>query len=246
MIRKPSNYLPALLTVFAISMTGCATTSNRDGSAASDPIDINYEVKPGDRLGDIALRLTGEIRNWETIAARNEISNPRTLAVGKVIVIPGELLQPVYPIDVEEDVPQATPSVIADNKALAPPVTTGNGVSIVRGRGAPVGEPAQDTANISMSAVTVNRSFELQPINEPPQEESGEPHYDSQAPQVRVSGTYFPKGIYDQPANYARLISRAAPGTLFRLDSEINDWYKIVTDQGIGYIRQRDSALVDQ
>lgn len=244
MSRKTSNLIPLLFVVCAIGVTGCAIITDRHG-ATSDPADVSYEVKRGDRLGDISLRLTGEIGNWEAIAERNEIADPRTLAVGQVIVIPGELLQPVNPGNSEGDAQQASPSVTADNATLTPPVTTGNGVSIVGGRGTPERVPAQDAANITMSAVTVNRSFKLQPIDEPLVENGDEPHYDSKEPQIRVNGTYFPKGIYDQPTNYARLISRAAPGTLFSLDSEINDWYKIVTEQGIGYIRQSDSALVD-
>lgn len=277
MTRKTSKTAISLSMLLAFGLNGCAAISpEKHAPPAAEPLaDISYQVENGDRLGDIALRLTGKVSNWQAIAARNDISNPRTLAIGKVLIIPGDLIEVENPltVSVTADTEQApgTPnrfsakssdnavysaeastaseSDLAGNStaahtASAPPVTTGAGVSVVRGQSVQDTASAEDPVDITVSAVTINRTFDLEPIDEPLITDQADQQYDSEQPRIKVTGTYYPKGVYSQPANYSPLMGRAAPGTIFKLDSEVNDWYKIITDQGIGYIRQSDSSLV--
>ena len=46
-----------------------------------------YTVKPGDTLWDIACRFYGDGTAWRTLAANNNIADPKKLAVGKVLVL---------------------------------------------------------------------------------------------------------------------------------------------------------------
>lgn len=245
MIEKTSKNAILLVAVLAFASTGCATVSvDTLATPAADIADSTYEVEQDDRLSEIALRLTGESSNWNIIAARNNITDPRALAVGTVLIIPGELFENKATVAARDTENTAQVVDITDLSALAPRVTTGAGVSVLQGHSAPDLSTVKDSADITVSAVTINRTFDLQPIEQALETDHTSQRYDSAAPQIRVTGTYYPKGVYEQPANYARLIGRAAPGTLFELDNEINDWYKIITDQGIGYIRSSDSAIV--
>ena len=278
MTRKSSNTAISIAMLLAFGLTGCATIGvDEHVIPAADPLaeraDLTYQVKDGDQLSGIALRLTGAISNWQAIATRNGISNPRTLAVGQVLIIPSELLLDVNSLpddsvssttqNLDTAKAQSLQSTAPDSKTATavtgsdtavnstgtravspPPVTTGHGVSVLRGLTALERNSAEDSADITLSAVNINRTFDLHPIEYPLATDPNDLRYDSTAPLIKVTGTYYPKGVYENPANYSRLIGRAAPGSLFQLDNEINDWYKIITDQGIGYIRRSDSTLV--
>ena len=237
---KNTGKISALL--LAIAVSGCAVTNTGQGNGISveQNTQVIYDVKPGDRLSNIALRLTGDASNWQTIAQRNGIADPRTLKAGDAIIIPNELLDKLFQINRDSDRQPAVDAVqVAGNRRTTFPVTTGNGVSVVYGNSTtkPQIMPA------SVYQVDINRSFDLQPFIRT-FSGNGPQRFDSAAPQIRVVGTYYPKGIYAQPANYARLVSRVPPGTVFELDSLVNDWFKILTDEGVGYIRQSDGALI--
>lgn len=243
-IKTSKSFLPVIV-LLTFGLTGCATTGTKP-TADTNAVagwEISYQVLPGDRLGGIAERFTGRFDNWKAIAEANDITDPRTLAAGQTITIPGSLVKSAKSTTTEQDSDSSVreSSAVASNSRSPISVTTGNGVSIARGRNTAIDE----NAVIAVFPVEVNRSFDLQPLDTPLAQNRTERSYDSAAPQIKVIGTYYPKGIYAEPANYARLIRRAAPGTLFPLESEVNTWYKIMTEEGVGYIRQSDSALID-
>lgn len=187
---------------------------------------ISYTVQNGDGLGRIAEEFTGSIDNWREIANYNNITNPRSLRVGQVIDIPTHLI-PGY----QRPTPtiQSAPIVntpVAQNTTLAVRLQEG-----------------PDIAPVLVSPVNTNRDFSLNPVdpNAPQQPRS----YAGSGTQVKVIGTYYPKGIYTEPAAYSKLIMRVAPGTVFSLDSQVNDWFRIQTDSGTGYIRASDAAVVE-
>ena len=228
--------------ILAIAASGCAVTNTDQNNSISvdQQTQVIYDVKPGDRLSDIALRITGDANNWHTIAQRNGIADPRTLKAYEAIIIPNELLENLVQINPDsEPEPYVKAVHFAGNRQTTLPVTTGRSVSVVYGNSTtkPQIMPA------SVYQVDIDRSFDLQPFVGT-FSGNGPLRYDSEAPQIKVVGSYYPMGIYAQPANYARLVSRVAPGTLFELDSVVNDWYKILTEEGVGYIRRSDGALI--
>ena len=46
-----------------------------------------YTVKKGDTLWDIACRFYGDGTKWGSIAAKNGVTNPRKLQIGKVLTL---------------------------------------------------------------------------------------------------------------------------------------------------------------
>ena len=239
---KNTGKLSALL--LAIAVSGCAVTNTAqdNGISVEQHPQVTYDVKPGDRLSDIALRLTGDASNWQTIAQRNGIANPKTLKAGDALIIPNELLDNLVQINRDSARQPAAKAVhVASNRRTTTlPVTTGNGVSVAHGYY--IAKPQIMPA--SLFRVNINRSFDLKPFDAKVFSGKGPLRYDSEAPQIRVVGTYYPKGVYAQPANYARMVGRVAPGTVFELDRIVNEWYKILTDEGEAYIRQTDGALI--
>ncbi|MFK7860919.1 MAG: LysM peptidoglycan-binding domain-containing protein [Granulosicoccus sp.] len=243
MTKTTSSRLSPVIVFLLLCVNGC-TTSVKAPPAEDRAIkqEVVYEVKRGDQLGSIAERVTGQFYQWSAIAAHNGISDPRTLAEGQILRIPIALVKPELRSPIE---PDATTTVrekpsLGDRASSPISVTPGNAVSVT---GA-ASSSTDYSSDITVSSIKVNRSFELEPLDTSMTSDS-EPGDRTVAPRIKVSGTYFPKGIYQGPADYARLIQRAAPGTIFPLERKVNDWYKIVTDEGVGYIRESDSLLIE-
>jgi len=224
---------------------GCAAPAPRGDASpevfedVGDIADVSYTVQRGDRLGDIAREFTGDVSLWEEIAASNGIVDPRSLRAGSVLLIPAELIpghaERSEPVAVRDPMPARR--VPTDAPAAVTP-----------------GLAVRQAAPVELSPVDVNRRFELSPIDEratPAGSGDGRgarldfPGIDAPGGrQVKVIGSYFPKGIYAQPATYSKLLMRVAPGTLFELDAEVGDWYGVVTSEGVGYLRDGDGRVV--
>ncbi len=239
MTKSTSTLRISICALIALAATGCATTNpttSAPEAAHVAPESYTYQVKPGDRLSDIALSITGNIADWKSIASFNGIDDPRSLAAGDTLVIPNDLLPESlsHKAKTHDSVAQ-----VAANTRSPLSVPTGNSVSVAR-------TTKVSNEQIAVFPVSVNRSFNLQPIVKRSDKQgisASNSQYDSLPPTVTVLGTYYPIGVYAEPANYSQLVKRVAPGTQFQLHSEVNDWYKIVTEDGYGYIRQSDSVF---
>lgn len=226
--------LPMLLVVTACGSTPDTRTGALQESVPYEVTEdynsgvIRYTVQRGDGLGSIAEEFTGQTSNWKEIADYNNISNPRRLREGAVIEIPTELI-PGY------NRPDPVP-VIQTEPISSSPVPQTSSLAVRR-------DDAADIAPVVITPIKTNRDFELNPID--PNETQQPRTYTGTGTQIKVIGSYYPKGIYTEPAAYSKLIMRVAPGTVFSLDSQVNDWYKIQTESGIGYIRTNDAAIVE-
>jgi LysM repeat protein len=58
------------------------------GPAASAPQQRRYTVKAGDTLSGISQAMYGTTLRWRDIAAANNVTDPRKLQIGQVLVIP--------------------------------------------------------------------------------------------------------------------------------------------------------------
>lgn len=228
----------ASLACALVLLQGCAISPMEPAVSASstqsDISEILHRVRPHERLGDIAIQYTGSAANWENIARYNGISNPRLLRVGAMIAIPSSLVLRQDPLNLADTATKKELQLVA---ASRPNVTTTTTSTLAVKR-----SMSQKSTNVLLESDRTNRAFELSPIKAPrltSQAQSKEP-----ALKVQVVGTYYPKGIYGQPANYSTLVMRAAPGTLFELEHLANGWYKIVTAKGIGYLRKDDGKVV--
>lgn len=233
------NYKSLLAIVpLTVALVSCGSTPERIDESVTDDVPyevsedyntgvIRYTVQRGDRLGTIAQEFTGQSSNWRKIAEHNNISNPRRLYEGAILEIPTELI-PGY------QRPSTVPVIQAEPVASTPVAPTSS-LAVRR-------NDVAEVATVIVTPINTNRDFELNPIDE----NAPKPvqNYTGSGAQIKVVGTYYPKGIYTEPAAYSKLIMRVAPGTLFSLDSQVNDWYKITTSSGTGYIRTTDAAIV--
>ena len=211
------------LSVAATLLHGCAAVPGEAprAEAADPPRALSYTVRSGDRLGDIAVAMTGKLAHWREIAAHNGIDDPRALRVGTVLEIPPELLP---------DTAEAAEAVDAAASAAAdtPELPDAS---------------AADAPSVTVAPVRTNRDFELSPMS---LRAGAAGASAALAPRrIRVLGSYYPKGVYAEPASYSRLLMRVAPGTVFELEDEFDDWYGVVTERGVGYLRRADGLVLD-
>lgn len=191
---------------------------------------IRYTVQRGDSLGDISREYTGTSSNWREIAELNGIDNPRQLREGMILEIPTGLI-PGY------EAPSTTTSTttslpIAETQAQN--VAQTSALAVRR-------DNTAEVAPVVVTPINTNRDFELNPI----QAGTNQPQsFAGVGQQIKVIGSYYPKGIYTEPAPYSRLIMRVAPGSKFSVTDEVNGWYKIDTQSGTGYIRTSDAEII--
>lgn len=248
--NKTSSIALILIGMLTLILQGCATSGNNgsplEPSGNDLPEDLQYTVKKGDLLGDISLTITGKMSSWKEIAAYNEITDPRTLKIGTVLLVPASLLPATQSRAIEAELteqrsPKSQSIAAASNSSTGGSITATNALAVVQGGVT----PENSQADVVIQPVTINRSFELNPIEEADLNTVARSEKGLNTPQIKVIGTYFPKGIYKEPASYSTLMMRVAPGTLFQLERQVNDWFKIVTADGIGYLRASDGVIVD-
>jgi len=262
MTHHNNKKIKLLLAVpMIVALTACGSTSEQrseaapiiaDGSAPYEVTEdyesgiISYTVQRGDGLGSIAEEFTGQSSNWRELARYNNISNPRHLREGAILEIPTDLI-PGY--QRPNRTPIVEPELIVDP---APIVETESIISSPAQQTSPLPQTSSlavrrdsfgEVAPVIVTPANTNRDFQLNPIdpNAPVQPRT----FTGSGAQIKVVGSYYPKGIYTEPAAYSKLIMRVAPGTVFSLDSQLNDWYKIQTNAGTGYIRTSDAAIVE-
>jgi len=221
----------AVLSIAAL-LPACATTSDDHfpSMPTSQAPDIMHKVRPHDSLGDIAYEYTQDASNWEILAQHNNIANSRQLRLGSQIAIPAYLIEQATQYGQAESfgkIPQ-TQLIRVNTSASATP------------RAAV--EPKRQQNEVIVKPVSSNKSFSMSPIDTTVSQQNTVSK--TPAAKVKVLGSYYPKGIYRQPANYSTLIMRVAPGTLFDLEYLANDWYKIKTADGSAYLRADDGKVI--
>jgi len=282
---KPGHNAMLLLMVLAFGLTGCASLTVDEHAPLSvspsrpdsdiERADVIYQVKRNDSLSAIALRLTGKISNWQPIATRNDIDNPRDLDIGKLLIIPAELIEQQdarsqgtiakngQVMDISDfstnglpeiaiyssDGDQSPESDFSGNstalRTTASPAPTLTEAAIGTKHRAQDSVNSEGSSDVMVAAVARNRTFDLLPIERPfSADRIDQRDTLLDVPRIRVTGTYFPKGIYALPVSHSQLVERATPGTYFQLDNALDGWYRIITDRGFAYIRQSDSTLV--
>jgi len=244
MCKLPISYLKRLrakscllAAVCIASVSACSAPAKKPQTTVVDtPYElredytsgvIHYTVRNGDTLHKIASDYTGNGANWQTLSAINKIADADQLMPGTVVRIPSSLI-PGY-----ED--KRVARMNAQNTAPVLAIKTAE---------------TMEVAPVLVTTAKPNREFELKAVDplsprETPTAVSTntDSEYRGAATHVIVVGSYVPQGIYEAPAPYARLMMRASPGSKFVLVSQVNDWFKVETEKGLGFIRTSDAAV---
>lgn len=196
---------------------------------------MTFELESGETLWDFSKRTTGDATNWKQIAAMNGFTEEQAVKVyaGQKIVIAENLVRPE--LSGAMPVPALTDETIAsadtDKKAAdaSAAVLAGNNLD-------------DETQPIKIVEAAFKSDQADAPLTEDTLAENAEKTLsDGTLPsQIMVSGTYYPKAIYNNADFSSSLLMRVSPGTTLQVSRAMGSWFEVETNQGIGYVHQRD------
>ena len=194
-----------------------------------------FELESGETLWDFSKRTTGDATNWKQIAAMNGFTDEQAVKVyaGQKIVIAENLVRPelsgALPVPVATDETVATAEIDKTAADASAAVLAGNNLS-------------DETQPIKIVEAAFKPDTAAAPLTEDTLAENAEETLnDGTLPsQIMVSGTYYPKAIYNNADFSSSLLMRVSPGTTLQVSRAMGSWFEVETNQGIGYVHQRD------
>ena len=98
--------------------------------------------------------------------------------------------------------------------------------------------PGRVQEPVELEAVDINRDFRvLRTYQETRETEQG------QLGLLEIAGESDFRNVYVQPFNHSPLLMRVETGMTFRIEQVLDNWYRISTERGAGYVRSRDVDL---
>ena len=260
---------PATENTGALEITDTFVSSDdsaMDVSVAATPFDL----QDSETLWDFAKRTTGDATNWQAIAAHNNFTDKQAVTVhpGQTIYVPQAMVQDGLGADLpsadaadslainatdtgEELVETAAAELATADTIVTDSVDTASAasadiasdISTVAAAALPLEteatENGDETPDIRIVEATYKTDDTLNPVEA--EEESVTIVQDANIPeQIMVSGTYYPKAIYNDADFSASLLMRVSPGTTLQVSKAMGTWYEVQTDKGVGYVHQRD------
>lgn len=211
-------------------------------TAVTDGPKTGFAVQAGETMWDLAKRTTGDATNWQSIAAANGMTEKEATFVkfGETIDVPNALLKSSTP---------AVETVVAETETATETVLETEPPAIaaaVEAQPQQVEEIVVESAALPAAAEEelkiIPTTFKADPpvVNEVATTEETAVPAASQGKRIMVSGTYYPKAVYNDANFSASLLMRVSPGTELELIKAIGPWYEVRTEQGVGFIHSRD------
>lgn len=224
--------VPTAKAIETVSEIVVADTANAP-ALPTGPL-TSFKVQAGESMWEMARRTTGDATNWKNIAAANNMTPEEAALIkyGQSLEIPNDLLK--TPTE-----GAATPAI-----AVAPVEEVIESVEVAS---APVAvEPAvvEDSAVTAIEDVDslkiVPANFQAEPTVIKSAGEEIPAVATDDADWVMVSGTYYPKAVYNDANFSATLLTRVSPGTKLQVSRAIGPWFEVKTPHGLGYVHSRD------
>ena len=207
-----------------------------------------FEIGPGETLWNFAKRTTGDATNWKSIAAQNNFSEKQATTVypGQSVYVPSDIVKNIDGGIDNSTVATATPAKQAVKvKTAAAPKVNDTDTDALEAAAAVLASSASildDTAPIKI----VEAKFQEEETATVEVEtaalavEAKQQKNDNASQQIMVSGTYYPKAIYNEADFSSSLLMRVSPGTQLSVSKAVGPWYQVMTEKGVGYVHTRD------
>ncbi len=203
-----------------------------------------FTVDQGETLWDLAKRTTGDATNWQAIADQNGFNAKQATLVrqGQTIFIPNSIVKSTKTSVTKAASPQKSqqPEKINDSAVLA--VADDEAIDAASAVLAGTNLNNSDSSiKIVEAKFQISSDNNVQPgdgiINQVPLMLDGS---DTPPQSVMVSGTYYPKAIYNDADFSSSLLMRVSPGTKLLVSKAIGPWLQVSTDKGLGFVHKRD------
>ena len=215
-----------------------------------------FKVLAGESLWFFSERTTGNAANWTKIAQANGMSESEAnnLRFGQTIKVPVDMVidgatagqqqaaaEPTMKQASEKDAALAVADAIQPTESKAPDAK----VTLAAATDKPATGSAADDIKI------VEANFQSEPPKELQlakraddllaKQEAATPAGAEADDAIMVSGTYYPKAIYNEANFSSSLLMRVSPGTKLTVSKAVGPWFEVVTDKGVGYVHSRDT-----
>lgn len=208
-----------------------------------------FEIEPNESLWYFAKRTTGDATNWKAIAAQNNFTEKQAVTVraGQTIFVPKPLIKSDADTVAKVAKPATNEATEATTVAAAQTTlnnTDGEAVEAAAGALASATSILDETQPIKI----VEAKFQADGTAETPAAvdattlaaEASQQLDSNAGQQIMVSGTYYPKAIYNKADFASSLLMRVSPGTQLTVSKAVGPWYEVMTDKGVGYVHTRD------
>ncbi len=202
------------------------------------------KLNPKETLWDFAKRTTGDATNWKVIAGHNNFSEKQAVQVraGQTIMVPEDIVKTDLTVATN-----AVDKVIATPTANATVIASSTDKAAVQASGELISEAAS-LNNAPLFAdetqpITIVEANFSDPSKQPIKIAAEVQNNDVQQPDlnnIMVSGTYYPKAIYNDADFSSSLLMRVSPGTSLKVSQAIGNWFEVETEKGTGYVHKRD------
>ncbi len=213
-----------------------------------------FKLNAGETLWDFAKRTTGDATNWQAIAGQNNFTEKQAVLVraGQTIYVPKEMVRPeldvadntVQKLDVADNTnqtPTNAPEQAVELAAADPTSENANQQAITATSNLLASASALDeTQSIKIVEATFKPDESREPINVESAITDALTSTVGDSEQIMVSGTYYPKAIYNDADFSSSLLMRVSPGTTLQVSKAMGNWFEVTTDKGVGYVHQRD------
>lgn len=219
--------------------------------AASEIPGTPVKLNSGETLWDFAKRTTGDATNWKAIAGHNDFTERQAIIVqaGQTILVPEDLVK--SEVTLASAQPSAKPAISEEARAEVLAAIEKVNQSAINASSELLTEAsslsnAQLFADETQPITIVEANFQTDPSQQPIQIATDEvevvkmPSASPDLSQIMVSGTYYPKAIYNDADFSSSLLMRVSPGTSLKVSKAIGNWFEVETDKGTGYVHQRD------
>jgi len=229
----------------------------------ASPVDLNE----GETLWDFAKRTTGDATNWQAIAAQNNFTEKQAVTVrpGQTIFVPHALIKgedsasnAVEPANsqlqsasVSEAEPVLSEPSSLDGEQIAASQTQNTAsetqIKFSEQLVIPYADEQGDSQAMqaslnqdqpqTMQIVEATYKTDMPLIDT---DANPELLADAAEQNIMVSGTYYPKAVYNSADFSSSLLMRVSPGTTLQVSRTMGSWFEVETDKGIGYVHARD------
>ena len=234
-----------------------------DVSVAATPFDL----QDSETLWDFSKRTTGDATNWQAIAAHNNFTEKQAVTVrpGQTIYVPQAIVRDglgadlpsadgadslaINATDTGEELVETAAAEVADantvvtSSAAAASADIASDISTVAAAALPLETEAPENVDETPDIRIVEATYKSDETLKSLEVEGGSVTIVENAnipEQIMVSGTYYPKAIYNDADFSASLLMRVSPGTTLQVSKAMGTWYEVQTDKGVGYVHQRD------
>lgn len=229
---------------------------------------VPVTVEAGETLWDLSKRSTGDATNWKQIAAHNNFSEEEAVFIryGQTIYIPNTMAKDevlaqagIAPEAIAKEEPAGEVVAVAEEAPTEAKLPAEETLAAATTEEAiATEEPLVVSAAIEASANAITdasvfdetkpikiveatfQSEDKLPLGTSDETTAAQANTESGAETIMVSGTYYPKAIYNEADFSSSLLQRVSPGTELIVSRSMGSWYEVQTDKGLGYMHARD------